>query len=78
MCFGQVIKNVVKYDLYVKFLRIFFHTMYKYVQYSIVKISMTFPMYFEYYTIILGGGRFFVDTLYVVGRNYVTVIYVTT
>jgi len=28
---------------------------------SVVKISMMSAKYFEYYTIILGGGRFFVD-----------------
>ena len=38
--------------------------MYKYVLNSVVKISMMFAKYLEYYTIILGGGRFFVDTLY--------------
>jgi len=31
---------------------------------SVVKISMMFTKCFEYYTIILGGGCFFVDTLY--------------
>jgi len=29
---------------------------------SVVKISMMSAKYFEYYTIILRGGRFFVDT----------------
>ena len=43
------------------------HTIYKYVLNSVVKISMMLAKYFEYYTIILGGGRFFVDTLY----NYI-------
>ena len=37
--------------------------MYKYVLNSVVKISMIFAKYFEYYTIILRGS-FFVDTLY--------------
>jgi len=36
--------------------------MYKYVLNSVVKISMMFAKYFEYYAIIL-GGPFFVDTL---------------
>jgi len=36
----------------------FLHTMYKYVLKSVVKISMRFAKYFEYYTIIL-RGRFF-------------------
>jgi len=40
--------------------------MYKYVLNSVVKISMMFAKYFEYYTIIL-RGRFFVDTLYLHG-----------
>jgi len=36
----------------------FLHTMYKYVLNSVVKISIMFPQYFEYYIIILtGGGR---------------------
>jgi len=38
--------------------------MYKYMLNSVVKISLTFAQYFEYYGIILGGGRFFVDTPY--------------
>jgi len=39
--------------------------MYKYVRNSVVKISMMFAKYFEYYNIILmGGGRFLVDMLY--------------
>jgi len=33
----------------------FLHTMYEYVLNSVVKISMMFAKYFEYYTIILGG-----------------------
>ena len=37
--------------------------MYRYVLNSVVKISMMFANYFEYYTIILKGGRFFMDTL---------------
>ena len=32
--------------------------MYKYVLNSAVKISMMFAKYFEYYTIVLGGGAF--------------------
>ena len=43
----------------------FLHTVYMYVLNSIVKILMIFAKYFEYYTIILGGGAFFVDTLYI-------------
>jgi len=38
--------------------------MYKYVLNSVVKISTMFAEYFEYYTIILKGGPFFVDMLY--------------
>ena len=41
----------------------FLHTVYKYVLNSVVKISVMFAKYLEYYTIILGGD-FFVDTLY--------------
>ena len=37
--------------------------MYNYMLNSVVKISMIFAKYFEYYTIILWGGVFFVDTL---------------
>jgi len=33
--------------------------MYKYVLNSVVKISVMFAKYFEYNTIILGGGAFF-------------------
>ena len=33
--------------------------MYKYVLNSVVKISMMFAKYFEYYTVILRGGAFF-------------------
>jgi len=33
--------------------------MYKYVLNSVVKISMMFAKYFEYYTVILGEGAFF-------------------
>jgi len=33
--------------------------MYKYVLNSVVKISVIFAKYFEYYTIILGGGGVF-------------------
>jgi len=36
--------------------------MYKYVLNSVVKISMMFARYFEYYTPLYLGGRFFVDT----------------
>ena len=42
----------------------FLHTVYKCLLNSVVKISMMFARYFEYYTIILRGGAFFVDTLY--------------
>ena len=36
----------------------FLHTMYKYALNSVVKISMMFAKYFEYYTIILRGAFF--------------------
>jgi len=61
LCFGGVIENIIKY---VKFPQIL-HTLYKYVLNSVVKISMMFAKYFEYYTIILMGGQSFVDTLYI-------------
>jgi len=32
---------------------------------SVVKISLMSAKYFEYYTIILRGAGFFVDTLYI-------------
>jgi len=35
----------------------------KYVLNSVVKISVMFAKYFEYYNIILMGAFFFVDTL---------------
>jgi len=37
----------------------FLHTMYKYVLNSVVKISLMFAQYFEYYAIILRGGGIF-------------------
>jgi len=37
--------------------------MYKYVPNSVVKISLMFAQYFEYYSIIL-GGPFFMDTVF--------------
>jgi len=36
----------------------FLHTMYKYVLNSVVKISLMFAQYFEYYAIILRGAVF--------------------
>jgi len=36
----------------------FLHTMYKYVLHSVVKISLMFAQYFEYYAIILMGAFF--------------------
>ena len=51
-------KHVIKYDLYVKFPRSFAHNIQTCAKF-VVKISMMFAKYFEYYTIILrGGGRF--------------------
>ena len=43
----------------------FLHTMYICAKFC-CKNAMMFAKYFEYYTIILRGGRFFVDTLYIV------------
>ena len=42
----------------------FLHTMYKYALNSVVKISMMFAKYFEYYTIILRGPFFRGHTVY--------------
>jgi len=39
--------------------REFLHTMYKYVLNYVLKISVMFAKYFEYYTIILMGGGVF-------------------
>jgi len=39
----------------------FLHTMYKYMLHSVVKISMMFAKYFEYYAIILRGGGVFCE-----------------
>jgi len=49
----------------------FLRTMYTYVLNSVLKISMMFAKYFEYYTIILKGA-FFVDTQYTTGTRKVT------
>jgi len=51
--------------------------MYKYVLNSVVKISMMFAKYFEYYTYIytiILGGRFFMDTLYNLSSKQRTVL----
>jgi len=56
-------KHVINYDLYVKFPRIFAHSVEICVKFS-CKNSLMFAQYFEYYGIIL-GRRFFVDTLYI-------------
>jgi len=42
----------------------FLHTVYKYVLTSVVKISLMFTQYFEYYAIILRGGGVFSWTHY--------------
>jgi len=42
---------------------------------SVVKISLMSAEYFDYYTIILRGGRFFVHTLYTVSRESVAVYF---
>jgi len=38
--------------------------MYKYVLKSVVKISLMFAQYFDYYTPLYLGGILFVDTVY--------------
>jgi len=40
----------------------------------VVKISVMSATYFEYYTIILRGVRFFVDTLYIQGPASISTI----
>jgi len=47
----------MKYDLFVKFTRIFAHNVQMYAKFF-VKISMMSVKYFEYYTIILRGAVF--------------------
>ena len=58
--FWRVIENVIKYDLCVKFPRNFAHNVQiaHNVPNSVVKSSLMFVQYFEYYAIIL-RGRFF-------------------
>jgi len=53
LCFERVIENVIKYDLYVTFPRIFAYNVQIQAKY-VVKISVMSAEYFEYYTIILG------------------------
>jgi len=44
----------------------FLHTMNKYVLNSVVKISLKFAQYFQYYTMLLYlGGHFYMDMLYI-------------
>jgi len=64
--FGSVIENMQcnKIMIFTLYFHEFLHTMYRYVLNSVVKISMMFTKYFEYYTIILRAEYFFVDTLY--------------
>jgi len=59
LCFGRVIENVIKLIFTLNF-HIFCTqcTLYKYVLKSIVKISMMFAKYLEYYTIIVRGPFF--------------------
>ena len=52
----------------------FLHTVYKYVLNSVVRISLMFAQYFEYYAIILRGGIFCGHTALVHGQ--VTIIFV--
>ena len=46
--------------------------MYKYVLNLVIKISLMFAQYFEYYDILLRGGHFFVDRVYMY-INFTTV-----
>jgi len=63
LCFERVIENVIKYDLYAKFPRIFAHNVQMCAKFCCKNFNDV-AKYLEYYTIILKGGRFFVDTLY--------------
>jgi len=50
----------------------FLHTVYKYVQNSVVKISLMFSQYFEYYAIILRGAFLWtrcIVTLFLYGNS---------
>ena len=58
-------KHVIKYDLYIKFLRIFAYSVHICAKFCFKNFS-DFAKYFEYHTIILWGGRFFVDTTQIV------------
>jgi len=62
-CFGRVIENVIKCDLYVKFPRIFAHNV-QICAKLCCKNLMMFAKYFKYYTVVL-RGPFFVDMLYI-------------
>ena len=56
LCFWRVTENVIKYSMiFTLNFHKFVHTMDKYVLNSVVKISVVFAQYFEYYAIILGG-----------------------
>jgi len=54
LCFGRVIENVIKYDLYVKFPWIFAHNVQICAKFSCKNFTDVYQ-YFEYYAIILGG-----------------------
>ena len=58
LCFGPVIENMQLNTILALDFHEFLHTMYKYVLNSVVKMSMMFAKYFEYYTIILTGAIF--------------------
>jgi len=51
----------------------FLHTLHKYILNSIVKISTMFAQYFEYYAIILRGGRFCEHAVYIEPCKVLTV-----
>jgi len=55
LCFGRVIKNVIKYDLYVKFPRIFAHNVQIYAKSCCKNFNDVCQVYFGCYTIIFRG-----------------------
>jgi len=66
------LKTLIKYDLDVKFPRIFAHNVQICDKYTVVKIPMMFVKYFEYYTTILRGPFFRGHAVYNLSKICVT------
>jgi len=64
LCFGRVIENVIKYDLYVKFAQIFAHNIQICAKFSCKNFADVCPVSWILRHYTKGGGCFFVDTLY--------------